>query len=157
MSASVENSKDDKVAGRHPKIDPEGKSAHNRATDFTMNRGNAEGFDPNRWTVSSIASANQAGALRTTAARRRLLLRLGAEIPYRSRPVGNFPPNVAPANRGSRVGPVVCPTAIEFGALLRPELQFGVTFLVRQTFLKGDRKLGAFTCRQLQQFSEISR
>ena len=38
MSASVDNSKDDKVAGRHPKFDPEGKSARNRATDFTMNQ-----------------------------------------------------------------------------------------------------------------------
>jgi hypothetical protein len=52
---------------------------------------------------------------------------------------------------------VLCATAIEFGTLLRPELQFGITLLVRQPFSKGDRELGAFTCRQFQQFSEISR
>jgi hypothetical protein len=37
MSASVHYSKDDHVAGLYPKIDPERKLPHNRATDFTMN------------------------------------------------------------------------------------------------------------------------
>jgi hypothetical protein len=38
MSAPVCHSKDDEVAAVHPKIDPEGKPAHNCATDFTMNQ-----------------------------------------------------------------------------------------------------------------------
>jgi hypothetical protein len=38
MSASVNNSKDDGVGGVHPKVDPEGKLAHHRATDLTMNQ-----------------------------------------------------------------------------------------------------------------------
>jgi hypothetical protein len=41
---------------------------------------------------------------------------------------------------------VLCATAIDLGTLLRPELQLGITLFVRQTFPKGDRKLGAFLC-----------
>jgi hypothetical protein len=38
IPAAVCHSKDDEVAAVHPKIDLEGKPAHNRATDFTMNQ-----------------------------------------------------------------------------------------------------------------------
>ena len=67
-----------------------------------------------------------------TAALRGLLPRLAAERrPYRSRPVGKLPPHVVPGNRRSRVGEVLCPTPIEFCALLRPEPQLSTSLLIR--------------------------
>jgi hypothetical protein len=46
-----------------------------------------------------------------------------------------------------------CPTAIELGALLGSEVQFGVPLFVGQTLPQGNRKLGALAGRQLQQIS----
>jgi hypothetical protein len=143
MWASVDNSKDDEVAGVHPKIDPEGKSTHNRDGCHRETKGNARGFDPIRRMASSIASGEPLAKSRLllfvpSRARRGLLPRLAAERrPDRSRPVGKLAPHVARGNRGSRIGLVLCATAIEFGAQLRPELQFGITLRVRQTFPRG--------------------
>jgi hypothetical protein len=39
---------------------------------------------------------------------------------------------------------MLCPSAIEFGALFGSKLQFSVTLLIGQAFPKRNRKLGAF-------------
>jgi len=149
MSASVHHSKDDDVVLVHPKINRVRKLAHNRAADLTMNqrkrqRVRHDALDRLFDCVREPSAKSRPLLFVPPPAPRGLLPRLVAERrPYGSRPVAKPPPHVLPGNRRPGVGKVLGPTAIELGSLLRPELKFGTTLLVCQTFPEGDRKFGA--------------